>query len=265
MPDQRDPAVEAAWAYERLHVDAMFGQWADPVLDAAGVGPGDTVLDVACGTGVLARAAYGRVGPRGSVTGTDIDPGMLAVAASIEPGVDWVAAEAGHQPLREDCCDAVVSQFGLMFFPDPVAAVREMVRCTRPGGLVVVVVWDSLEHSPVYSTCVDLLQRRVGTRAADALRAPFALGDAARLRAVLRAAGAAPVTILDERRSAVFPSVRALVEADLRGWLPVMGVHLEDDLVEDLVTEAEDLLRAYVDTDGRIAFDTPAHLVVVGP
>lgn len=263
MTEQRDPATQAAWAYERLHVDALFRVWADPVLDAAGVGPGESVLDVACGTGVLARAAYDRVGPQGTVTGSDIDPGMLAVAASIEPGIRWVRAEAGQQPLEDDCCDAVVSQFGMMFFPDPVAAVSEMVRCTRPGGLVVVAVWDDLDRSPVYPAWVDLLQRRAGTAAADSLRAPFVLGDVARLQGLFEAAGAAPVSITSERRPAAFPSVRSMAEADLRGWLPVLGVHLDDDLVEDLLAEAEELLAAYVAPDGRMVFDAPAHLVVV--
>ncbi len=263
MPAQRDPATEAARAYERLHVDALFRVWADPVLDAARVGPGESVLDVACGTGVLARAAYDRVGPHGTVVGSDIDPGMLSVAASIEPAIRWVRAEAGRQPLEDDSCDAVVSQFGMMFFPDPVQAVREMVRCTRAGGLVVVAVWDDLERSPVYPACVDLLQRRAGTAAADALRAPFVLGDVTRLQGLFEAAGAAPVSITSERRPAVFPSVRSMVEADLRGWLPVLGVHLDADLVEDLLVEAEDLLREHVAPDGRMVFDAPAHVVVV--
>ena len=75
MSDQLDAAVEAAWAYEGLHVNALFRQWAQPVLDAAGVTSGSRVLDVACGTGVVAREALARVGPSGSVVGLNMGRG----------------------------------------------------------------------------------------------------------------------------------------------------------------------------------------------
>ena len=149
-------AVEAAWAYERLHVGALFRQWTEPVLDAAHVTTGNRVLDVACGTGVLARAGCARVGPDGSVVGLDVGPGMLTVAESIEPAVSWVAGDAGALPFEDAHFDAVVSQFGLMFFSDRVGAIREMLRCLRPGGRTAVAVWDALERSQAYlsrSTC----------------------------------------------------------------------------------------------------------------
>ena len=133
MSDQLNEAVEAAWAYEGLHVDALFRQWAQPVLDAAGVTGGSRVLDVACGTGVVAREALGRVGPTGSVIGLDIGPGMVAVAETIEPAVTWTVGDAGKLPFDDDEFDAVVSQFGLMFFTDRVQAIREMLRCAKPG------------------------------------------------------------------------------------------------------------------------------------
>ena len=184
MSAREDPAVEAARAYEGLHVEALFRQWANPVLDAAGVTIGNRVLDIACGTGVVAREALVRVGPTGSVSGVDIDRGMLTVAQSIEPGVDWTEGEAGNLPFDDDEFDAVVSQFGLMFFPDRVQAVREMLRCVKPGGRVGVAVWDALERSAAYPVSVELLQRHAGPAAADALRAPFVLGDVDELRNV---------------------------------------------------------------------------------
>ena len=166
MSDSLGRAADAARDYERLHVKALFGQWAEPVLDAAKVVAGHRLLDVACGTGVLARAAHARVGPTGAVTGLDIAPGMLAVAADLEPGVTWIEGDAGALPFDDDTFDVVVSQFGLMFFPDKKRAIREMLRCLRPGGLVAVAVWDGLEHSGAYPISVDLLERRAGSAAA---------------------------------------------------------------------------------------------------
>ena len=261
--DDPDPAVEAARAYEELHVGALFRQWTGPVLDAARVGAGDDVLDVACGTGVLARAALARVAPDGLVTGLDVGAGMLTVAEEIEPAVRWVEGAAGDLPFADHAFDAVVSQFGLMFFPDRVGAVREMVRCTRPGGRVVVAVWESIERSQAYPESVDLLLRRAGADAAEALRAPFALGDPAELAQVFADAGVPGATVATLRGTARFPGVRSMVEADLRGWLPVMGVHLGDALVVSILEEAESVLARYVEESGEMVFDAPAHVVTV--
>ena len=261
MSDQLDAAVEAAWAYEGLHVNALFRQWAQPVLDAASVARGNRVLDVACGTGVVAREALARVGPMGSVIGLDIGPGMLAVAETIEPAVTWTVGDAGELPFDDDEFDAVVSQFGLMFFPDPVQAISEMLRCAKPGARVTVAVWDSLERSEAYPISVDLLNRRAGPAAADALRAPFVLGDTDQLRSLFEQAGASTVSVDTQCGTARFPSVRTMVEADLRGWLPVMGVTLDEDLIELILAEAEEALSEYVAVDGQMVFDAPAHIV----
>ncbi|WP_299443389.1 methyltransferase domain-containing protein [uncultured Phycicoccus sp.] len=256
-----DPAVEAARAYEELHVGALFRQWTRPVLDAARVGEGHEVLDVACGTGVLAREARPRVGPRGTVTGLDLGAGMLAVAAELDPDIRWVEGAAGDLPFADDTFDAVVCQFGLMFFPDRVGAVREMLRVARPGGRVVLAVWESLERSQAYPEAVDLLLRRAGPVAADALRAPFVLGDPDELLGVFAEAGAPDAQVETLSGTARFPSIRSMVEADLRGWLPVMGVDLEEDLVRSILAEAETVLGRYVTGDGEMVFDAPAHLV----
>lgn len=259
--DTVDPAVEGAWAYERLHVNALFRQWAEPVLDAAGVTTGSHVLDVACGTGVVAREAQRRVGPDGSVTGLDLGAGMLTVAESIEPEVTWIEGDAGRLPFEDDRFDAVVCQFGLMFFTDRIAAISEMLRCTRPGGQVVVAVWEALERSEAYPISVDLLERRAGAAAADALRAPFVLGDTDELHRLCGQAGASDVSIDTQQGTARFPSVRTMLEADLRGWLPVMGVFLDDDLIESILDEADDALRAYVNESGEMSFGAPAHII----
>lgn len=255
------PAIAAAKAYEELHVPALFQQWAARVLDAAGVEPGHRVLDVACGTGVLAREAARRVGPAGFVAGIDPDPGMLAVAEQRAPAVEWRAGTAESLPYPDRTFDAVVSQFGLMFFPDRQAALREMLRVLAPGRTLAVAVWDALEHSAAYPVEVELLERLAGSAAADALRAPFALGDRTELAALVERAGATSVAVETRTGTARFPSIRSMVEADLRGWLPVMGVELDEPLTQRILLEAETALRAYVTDGGQVVFDSPAHIV----
>jgi SAM-dependent methyltransferase len=186
---------------------------------------------------------------------------MLAVAESIEPGVTWTEGDACELPFADDDFDAVVSQFGLMFFADRVQAIREMLRCAKPGRPVVVAVWEALERSEAYPISVDLLDRQAGPAAADALRAPFVVGDTDELRSLFAEAGASAVSIDTQHGTARFPSVRTMVEADLRGWLPVMGVFLDDEVIEAILADAEDAMSGYVTDDGQMVFDAPAHIV----
>jgi len=252
--------VAAAKAYEALFVPALFGQWASRVVDAATLASGQSVLDVACGTGVLAREARLRTGPTGYVAGLDPSVGMLSVAKELCPSVDWRPGSAESMPFSDASFDAVVSQFGLMFM-DRDRAIREMLRVLKPYGCLVVAVWDTVQNIPAYAAEIALVERLAGTRAADALRAPFVLGDRELLTEMFNGAGACSVTIRTAKGVAQFPSIRAMVEADLRGWLPVMGVSLTEREISRILKEAEGALGSYVTDGGRVVFNVPAHLV----
>lgn len=253
--------IDAATAYQEFFVPALFQEWAPWVVAAANLQPGQRVLDVACGTGVLARVAAACVGAGGAVCGLDANPGMLAVAARLAPDIDWREGMAEALPYPDQSFDAVVSQFGLMFFGDRLQALREMLRVLVPGGRLAVAVWDSLEHTPAYADEVALLARLAGEEAADALRAPFVLGDMQALKALFVAAGAESPSITSHTGTARFPSIRAMVEADLRGWLPVMGVNLDEQLIAHILAEAEHALGRYVTAAGEVVFASPAHIV----
>lgn len=253
--------IAAAKAYEALHVPAVFQQWAARVLDAVSIEPGHRVLDVACGTGVLAREAAARVGPAGFVAGIDPGPGMLAVAEQLAPTIAWRQGTAESLPYADQAFDTVVSQFGLMFFTDRCEALREILRVLTPGGSLAIAVWDTLENSAAYPIEVDLLERLAEQDAADALRAPFVLGDRQELAALFESAGVVTVEITTLDGTARFPSIRSMVEADLRGWLPVMGIVLEEEQIQRTLVEAERALKAYATAEGEVKFNTPAHIV----
>lgn len=253
--------IDAAQAYEALFVPALFGQWAPRVADAARIRLGQRVLDVGCGTGVLAREVIARTGSSGRVVGIDPSPGMLAVATELAPAVEWKAGVAESLPFPDQSFDAVVSQFGLMFFSDRRQALREMLRVLAPGARLAVAVWDSLDSIPAYATEVAVLQKTAGQRAADALRAPFVLGNPEDLATLFAEAGAASTEITTHQGTARFPGIREMVEADLRGWLPVMGVFLTEDQISGVLQEAAHALSSYAGADGVATFKLSAHLV----
>ncbi|MBW3671313.1 MAG: methyltransferase domain-containing protein [Acidobacteria bacterium] len=254
--------MDAAKAYEAVMVPALFGQWASHVADAAGIKHGQRVLDVACGTGVLSREAASRTGRADLVAGIDPAAGMLEVARQAAPTLEWRQGVAESLPFPDQSFDSVVSQFGLMFFNDRKQALREMLRVLSPGGTLAVAVWDSLENSAAYDIEVDLLDRVAGQRAADTLRAPFVLGDTEELKTLFEGAGVSSVNITTRHGTARFPSVQAMVEADLRGWLPVMGVVLEEERIQSILAEADGALREYVTAEGQVVFDAPAAEVI---
>lgn len=249
----------AAEVYEEFFIPALFGQWTRLVADTAGIRPGQRVLDVACGTGVLARAVADRVGLHGSVVGLDLNEGMLAVAKRKTSAIEWRQGRAEALPFDSDSFDAVVSQFGLMFFEDKSAAIKEMMRVLRPNGRMAVAVWDALDHSPGYAAMADLLQRLFGDQAANALRAPFVLGDPHVLQSLFAEAGIHNAEIITQVGAAHFPSIKSWVYTDIKGW--TLADMLDDAQFNLLLGEAEQALRPFVIADGTVAFDAPAHIV----
>jgi ubiquinone/menaquinone biosynthesis C-methylase UbiE len=251
----------AAEVYEEFFVPALFLEWAPRVADAAQLATGKKVLDVACGTGVLAREAARRVQPGGTVIGLDRNDGMLAVARNKAPDIDWRLGRAEALPFGDGTMDAVVSQFGLMFFEDRGSALREMWRVLRPGGgRLAVAVWAALERSPGYAAMTALLQRLFGDRVADALRVPFALGDPETLASLFAQAGIAGTQLRTVDGSARFPSIESWVHTDVKGW--TLADLIDDAQYVQLLQAAQAELTRYVQCDGTVAFSCPAHIVI---
>ena len=128
--EQWQLTLEAAELYERCPARYILGPWAPLLVDVANLAQSERVLDVACGTGVVARIAAKRVGPTGRVVGIDLNPGMIAVAQSLAAPVgtriEWIERSALDLRLEDASFDAVLCQQGLQFFPNKLVALK---RC----------------------------------------------------------------------------------------------------------------------------------------
>lgn len=258
MSDAGQVTSSAAEFYDEFFVPALFAEWGPRLADAAGIGEGMRVLDVACGTGLLALAAADVVGHMGAVVGVDLNPGMLAVARRKRSDVAWHECAAEALPFESQSFDVVVSQFGLTFFADRRRSLEEMWRVLRPGGRLAVAVWGSLDEAPGYAAATSLMSRLFGDAVADLLRSPYSLGDREELRSLLAAAGIREARVKLAPGVARFPSIRAWMECDVRGW--TLGTELDDRQFERLASEAENELSGFLREDGSVEF---AHAALI--
>jgi ubiquinone/menaquinone biosynthesis C-methylase UbiE len=209
---------------------------------------------------VLARAAARRLPTSGSITGVDVNDGMLAVAGRSAEPVRWRNARAEHLPFPDASFDRVVSQFAAMFFTDRNQAAAEMARVQRPGGRVAVATWARVEESPGYAAMIDLLDRLIGPAAADALRAPFVLGSVEQLETMLTP-HLTEVAVDRHDGEARFDSMEAWVHTEIRGW--TLAGMIDDIQYGDLLNAAETELKEFVGAGGRVRFPAPA-LIATG-
>jgi ubiquinone/menaquinone biosynthesis C-methylase UbiE len=259
-------AGSAPEIYERELVPAVFGAWAPILVQLAQPRPGDRVIDVACGTGIVARIAAERVGPTGAVVGIDLNPGMLSVArsASIDVGsggsLQWQEASADKLPFPDGSFDIVYCQLGLQFFADRAAALREMRRVLGAEGRIALMVWRGINESPGFAVLAEALQRHIG-QAAAIMRAPFGLSDADELAALVRGAGFQRVAIHQRSGTVRFPSVERFVLSYVAGS-PLAGpvAQAGDAAREALITDVRNALVEFT-SDTELAFPIAAHLL----
>lgn len=248
----------ASEAYEQYLVPPIFAPWADRLIETSDVYDGDRVLDVACGTGIVARRAASRVGTSGSVVGIDINEGMLAVAeetaTGIQPSIEWRQGDATDLPFSDEQFDVVCCQQSLQFFDDPVAAVKEMQRVLAPSGCVALSVWRPLDYQPAYVALAEALERYIGGEAGNMMRSPFPAWDGEDLRTLIRDARFRDMSVTIEISSVRYPSVEEFVRREAASSpLAEPIAATEREVQEKLVREVEDSLNEYIDDEGIVS------------
>jgi ubiquinone/menaquinone biosynthesis C-methylase UbiE len=243
----------AAELYERHAVRYMMGPWAPGLVEVAALRQGERILDLACGTGLVARLAAPRVGSTGQVTGLDFNAGMLAVAGSLSPpsgaAITWVEGSAVAMDLADASFDVILCQQGLQFFPDKLAALREMHRVLVPGGRVVLSVWKSA--GPYNVAVAEALEGHVGTETASKYRASRVVPDAAALSRMLVEARFSAAHIRPSVMTIRLPQIEEFVLSHLSAS-PVAGAiaALSEGKRSALAKQVKMALQPYADGNG---------------
>jgi SAM-dependent methyltransferase len=251
--------LAAAETYETVFVPALFAQWAPVLCQAAAVSAGERVLDVACGTGVVARAVAGIVG-EGNVVGVDLNQAMLTIARRVAPQITWRQGEANALPAADASFDVVVCQMALMFFPDQPGAVREMARVTKPGGRVAVLVPSVLDAQEAYRPFVDMAAGHAGPEARNLLSAYFSCGQPEHLEDLFTAAGLDVTLIRPHRGAARFPSIDALVETEVTST--PLGERISEGTYAQIREGAQRVLAPFTTPDGHLEAPFESQIIV---
>jgi ubiquinone/menaquinone biosynthesis C-methylase UbiE len=260
---------EAPVLYQRYLVPAITAIWAADLVDRTNIRPGARVLDVACGTGVVARAAAIRVGDSGAVTGLDINPGMVAVARSLPAdlgaaSIEWQEGSVLALPFPDAAFDVALCQLGLQFFPDRPTALGEIRRVLVPGGRTGISVFGPIEHNPATHALADALDRHVAPGSSLAKRNEHVLADTDELRMLLQEAEFRDVVIESATKTVRFPSATAYVRIQLAATPLATLVERHDASDSDRLIEAvaEDVGRALAGYAGDAGLTFPQEVHV---
>ena len=255
--------LEAALLYERIAARYVLGPWAPSLVDAARLAAGERVLDVACGTGVVTRIAAQRVGPRGRVTGVDLNAGMISVARSLPAGdgapIEWHEGSALALPLPEASADAVLCQQGLQFFPDKALALREMHRVARRGGRLALSVWSAV--GPYHSAVGEALARFLDETTAASFCALRKVPGKEELERLAETAGWSEVKVSVSRLNIHVPGVERFVLEHLAGTPVAAALAAADaETRKSIGASVKRAMERFEDSNG-VTYPEESHIV----
>ena len=241
--------TDPATIYDAWFVPAVFAPLAQTVVGQTSIPSHARVLDVACGSGIVARTVAAQPGFAGAIVGLDLSPAMLAAAARASAAegatIAWVQGSAQELPFPDASFDVLFCQQGLQFFPDRQGAVNEMARVLATGGEVVITTWRDLDQNPFFAELARAVHTSFGS---PALEKPFSVGDPGELGTLLLEAGfiqiaVEPIAIITDytfphefvdrqirASAAAIPALQALSAADLAALIAAVKVDLHESV-----------------------------------
>jgi ubiquinone/menaquinone biosynthesis C-methylase UbiE len=253
--------------YQRYLVPAITSIWAADLLDRARPTQGEAVLDVACGTGIVARLAAERM-TSGRLVGLDFNNGMLAVARSLPTmgaSIEWIEGSALSLPFPDGSFDLVLCQLGLQFFPDRPLALRQMRRVLVPSGRIALSVYTAIERTPGADAFARALDNCLGPNASSIKRAEHIFPEADEVAALMSREGFEQVNVSTIAKWITFPSVLDYVRFQLIAT-PMAGL-LRDrstDERETMIVAVAAKTRSFLDPDllrdGTLSFPQETHV-----
>ena len=253
--------------YERYLVPAITSLWAADLLERVRPNPGDSVIDIACGTGVVTRLAAARMA-KGRVVGLDFNAGMLAVARTMpNPGapIEWIEGSALNLPFDDRTFDLALCQLGLQFFPDRPLALREMYRVLAKSGRVALSVFSAIERTPVAHAFARALDQSLGPDASRIKRAEHIFREADQVRTLLANEGFVQIEVNTVTQHISFPSVLDYVRFQLTAT-PIASLisHRNQVERESTIKEVASIIQSLLDPemlrDGRLSSPQEGHV-----
>jgi ubiquinone/menaquinone biosynthesis C-methylase UbiE len=216
--------------YERILVPCLFRPWALDLLERVPLAQDDRVLDVACGTGIVARLAREQLGAGSQIAGVDVNPEMIAATRSRAPDISWHLGDAIALPFEDESFDVIFCQQGLQFFPDRAAAVLEMRRVLAEGGRVALSTWRTLHENPLFQG----LNSAAARQFAHLLDRRFALSDERTICTLLAEQGFTDVTPRIVEKMLLFPDVESFLLLNLWALVADLFEKPEDERIQIL-------------------------------
>jgi SAM-dependent methyltransferase len=258
--------AEAAELYERYPARYILGPWAPLLVDAVCLTGGERVLDLACGTGLVARIAAQRAGPAGRLVGVDLNPGMIAVARSLPASggapVEWLEGSALDLRLPFSDFDVVLCQQGLQFFPDKLIALREMRRVLNPSGRLALSVWTGV--GAYHGAVGEVLARCVGEAVATRFCASRQVPSQADLRRLATEAGFSDAEVRVNRLDIHLPRLETFVLHHLAATPVAPLIAAADGKTREKIgAGVMKKLQRFADGDG-VTYPEETHVLTAG-
>lgn len=253
--------------YQRYLVPAITSIWAADLIERARPQSGEVVLDLACGTGVVARLAAERVAG-GRVVALDLNDAMLAVARLQPTGgapIEWMQGSALSLPFPDESFDVVLCQLGLQFFPDKPLALREMHRVLTPSGRVALSVYSAIERTPAASAFADALDYCLGPAASRIKRGEHIYPVASEVASLITEAGFEQVEVATVTKRIIFPSMLdyvrfQLIATPMASLLADRNAADRETAIAAVAAEAQSRLDPDMVRDGRLSFPQEGHV-----